>query len=72
MLKALGSSKDKQVAEIAQKSVNEVAYHLERSTDLIIRLGDGTYESHERMQNALNSLWCFTCLLYTSPSPRDS
>ena len=60
MLQALGSSKDKKVAEIAQKSVNEVAYHLERSTDLIIRLGDGTIESHERMQNALNSLWRFT------------
>lgn len=60
MLKALTSSRDKGVAEIAQKSIKEVAYHLERSTDLIIRLGDGNEESHMRMQNALNALWRFT------------
>ena len=66
MLQALASSKDKHISEIAQKSVKEVAYHLERSTDLIIRLGDGTNESHDRMQNALNALWRFTGELHTA------
>ena len=51
MLQALTESSDKHIAEIAQKSVKEVAYHLERSTDLIIRLGDGSNESHDRMQS---------------------
>lgn len=60
MLKALTASHDKGVADIAQKSLKEVAYHLERSTDLIIRLGDGTDISHKFMQNSLNALWRFS------------
>ena len=60
MLQGLKSSTDKRVADIAEKSVKEVAYHLERSTDLIIRLGDGSAESHRRMQNSLNELWSYT------------
>lgn len=45
------------IALIAQKSLVEVRYHLERSRNLIIRLGDGSEESHERMQSALDALW---------------
>jgi len=60
MLKHLTTSKDEGIAQIAQKSLKEVAYHLERSTDLIIRLGDGTDVSHNHIQNALNELWQFT------------
>lgn len=60
MLKELISSEDIGIAEIAQKSLKEVAYHLERSTDLIIRLGDGTDKSHNHIQKALNALWRFT------------
>lgn len=48
------------VAEIANKAVFEVRYHLERSRDWIVRLGDGTDESHARMQTALDRLWPFT------------
>lgn len=59
MLTALKSSSERRVAEIAEKSAKEATYHLERSEDLIIRLGDGTDESHERMQNALDALWPF-------------
>ena len=66
LLRALCNSTDKGVAEIAQKSIKEVAYHLERSSDLIIRLGDGTEQSHEYMQSALNALWRFTGELCTS------
>lgn len=64
MLKALCSSQDVGIAEVAQKSIKEVAYHLERSTDLVIRLGDGTNTSHTYMQDALNALWRFTGEFY--------
>ena len=57
MLKSLEGSNDARIAEIAAKAGREVAYHLERSADLVIRLGDGTNESHKRMQTALDKLW---------------
>lgn len=60
LLRALKGSSDPRVAEIAAKAEKEVAYHLERSADLVIRLGDGTDESHARMQKALNDLWAYT------------
>lgn len=60
MLKALEKSTDARVAEIAAKAVKEVSYHLERSSDLIVRLGDGTDESHKRMQAALDDQWSYT------------
>jgi ring-1,2-phenylacetyl-CoA epoxidase subunit PaaC len=59
MLTALKTSTEKRVADIAEKSAKEAAYHLERSEDLIIRLGDGSDESHQRMQTALDALWPF-------------
>lgn len=64
MLRALQGSSDKRVAEIAAKAAKEVAYHLERSADLVIRLGDGTDESRARMQKALNVLWPYTGELF--------
>lgn len=66
MLKALEGSSDKRVAEIAAKAGREVAYHLERSSDLVIRLGDGTEESHARMQKALDDLWAYTGEMFTA------
>jgi len=60
MLTALEDSTDARIAEIAAKAGKEVAYHLERSADLVIRLGDGTEESHTRMQDALERLWPWT------------
>ena len=57
MLKALEGSSDARIAEVAMKAGKEVAYHIERSADLVIRLGDGTEESHARMQDALDRLW---------------
>lgn len=66
MLRALQKSSDPRVAEIAAKAVKEVSYHLERSADLVIRLGDGTEESHTRMQKALNALWPYTGELFTA------
>lgn len=60
MLRALECSSETRVAEIAAKAGREVAYHFERSADLVIRLGDGTDESHMRMQRALDDLWPYT------------
>ena len=57
MLRALESSTFERAAEIAAKSVKEVTYHAERSSDLVIRLGDGTHESRARMQASLDLLY---------------
>jgi ring-1,2-phenylacetyl-CoA epoxidase subunit PaaC len=56
----LERSADARIAAIAEKSRKESAYHLRRSQDWLIRLGDGTQESHERMQRAVNELWRYT------------
>jgi ring-1,2-phenylacetyl-CoA epoxidase subunit PaaC len=60
VLQALGQSKDARIAEIAAKGAKEAAYHVERSGDWVIRLGDGTDESHARMQAAVDELWMYT------------
>jgi len=64
VLHALTTSRDARIAEIAAKSLKEVAYHVERSTDWVLRLGDGTDTSHERMQAALDELWPYTGELF--------
>ncbi|QRI62172.1 phenylacetate-CoA oxygenase subunit PaaC [Shinella sp. PSBB067] len=66
LLKALKGSSDARIAEIAEKAFKEVSYHLDRSRDLVIRLGDGTAESHRRMQAALDDLWPFTGEMFMS------
>lgn len=57
LLAALSGSTEPRIAEIAAKAAKEAAYHLARSRDLVIGLGDGTAESHARMQTALDDLW---------------
>lgn len=69
-LQALIESTDENVANIAIKSLKEATYHLKWSSEWVIRLGDGTEESHRRMQHALNELWEFTGEL-TTPNKRD-
>ncbi len=59
-LTALAASADERVAEVAAKSAKEAAYHLERSAEIVIALGDGTDESNARMQAALAYLWPYT------------
>jgi len=58
-------SKDVQVAAIAEKSLKEVAYHKRWSSEWVIRLGDGTEESHLKMQHAINDVWPFTGEMFT-------
>ena len=60
MMKGLLASSDPRVAEIAEKSIKEVTYHLRRSGDLIVRLGDGSEESHAKTQAATSQLWMYT------------
>ena len=59
-LARLQTSPEARIAEIAEKASKEVTYHLERSADLVVRLGDGTDESHTRMQSALDYLWPYS------------
>jgi ring-1,2-phenylacetyl-CoA epoxidase subunit PaaC len=56
----LTQSADATLAAIAEKSLKETKYHLKHSSEWMIRLGDGTDESHNRVQEAVNSLWRFT------------
>ena len=53
-------SMDKQLAAIAEKSLKEVTYHVKWSSEWVIRLGDGTDESHQRISASLGELWPFT------------
>jgi ring-1,2-phenylacetyl-CoA epoxidase subunit PaaC len=64
LLRELMGSKDSRIAEIAAKAVKEVAYHVERSREWVVRLGDGTEESHRRMQAAIDDLWMYTGELF--------
>lgn len=66
MLGRLISSSDRRVAEIAEKASKEVAYHLERSGDTVVGLGDGTEESHARMQAALDYLYPYVGEMFLS------
>ena len=63
-LRKLTESKDDQLSAVAQKSIKETTYHLRHSSKWIIRLGDGTMESHERSQSAIENLWMFTNELF--------
>ena len=60
----LPSSSDPRLAEIAAKAVKETRYHLRFSSGWLVRLGDGTPESHARVQASLDRLWPYTCELF--------
>jgi ring-1,2-phenylacetyl-CoA epoxidase subunit PaaC len=60
----LQESKDEQLAAIAVKSLKEVTYHLRWSSEWVIRLGDGTEESHNRISKAIDVLWSYTDELF--------
>ena len=56
---ALLSSTDERIRSIAEKAIKEATYHLRHSTDWVLRLGDGTEESHKKIQDALNIIWMY-------------
>lgn len=63
---ALKNSRDKRLSAIAEKSLKEIKYHLRYSSEWVIRLGDGTEESHQKMQEALDDFWMYTGELTTA------
>ncbi|AUM73716.1 1,2-phenylacetyl-CoA epoxidase subunit PaaC [Paracoccus jeotgali] len=65
-LTGLLKSADQRVADIAAKALKEVSYHLERSAEQVIALGDGTTESHRRMQDALDDQWNYALEMFLS------
>jgi len=61
---ALMNSSDSTLSAIASKSIKEIKYHLKHASDWTKRLGDGTEESHNRMQKAIDDLWMYTGELF--------
>ncbi len=61
----LKASNDASLSAVAEKSLKEVTYHLRWSSEWVVRLGDGTDESHKRMQHAVNELWSYTGEMFT-------
>jgi ring-1,2-phenylacetyl-CoA epoxidase subunit PaaC len=68
LLQRLGSSSDPALAAIATKGAKELAYHREYAAGWVVRLGDGTEQSHRRMQAGLESVWPFVDELF-APAP---
>jgi ring-1,2-phenylacetyl-CoA epoxidase subunit PaaC len=60
----LEKSRDETLSAIASKTVKEIKYHMQHAVDWTTRLGDGTNESHKRMQKAVNDLWMYTGELF--------
>jgi ring-1,2-phenylacetyl-CoA epoxidase subunit PaaC len=64
LLEALVDCSDARLAEIAARAVKEIRYHLRHANHWLLRLGDGTAESHERVQKSLDDLWRYTGELF--------
>lgn len=64
LFERLTKSSDETIAAIAEKSLKETKYHLRHSSEWVIRLGDGTAESHQRIQDSLDELWRYTSELF--------
>ena len=71
LYEALTRSGDETLAAIAAKGAKEARYHLQYSAGWVVRLGDGTEESHRRMQAAIDSRWQFTADLFVADGVTD-
>lgn len=69
---ALCGSADALLAGVAGKAVKEVAYHRDHAQRWVLRLGDGTTESHNRMQAALDAVWPYAAELFVADEVEDS
>jgi ring-1,2-phenylacetyl-CoA epoxidase subunit PaaC len=65
LLEELVKSNDEQLKGIAAKSLKEARYHLKHSRDWVLRMGDGTEESHDRIQKAFHDIWQYTGELFS-------
>lgn len=72
LYRQLQNSNDEMIKGFALKSIKEVAYHLRHSEGWVLRLGDGTYESHQRIQGAVNDLWIFTDDIFAADDVDDA
>jgi ring-1,2-phenylacetyl-CoA epoxidase subunit PaaC len=59
-LEKLMQSGDEYLKAFAEKSIKEVRYHVQHASNWVVRMGDGTDESKQRIQNAINALWEYT------------
>jgi len=64
LFQQIQNSKNEQLAAIAEKALKEIIYHLRWSSEWVIRLGDGTKESHDRMLKAIGAYWKYTGELF--------
>ena len=72
LLDALSRATNERVAAIAAKCLKEDKYHLRHSSEWVVRLGDGTEESHARAQRALDELWRFTAEMFDRDAVDDA
>lgn len=70
--RAMVSSSEPTLAAVAAKSEKESAYHLRHSNEWLIRLGDGTAQSHAKTQQAVDTLWPFTGEIFEADAAEDS
>ena len=70
LFKILEAHPDETISAISTKSLKEISYHIKWSGEWLLRLGDGTEESHIRMKNAIEYVWPFTGELFT-PAPYE-
>jgi len=68
---ALTASTDERLAGVAGKAVKEAAYHLDHATSWVVRLGDGTAESHRRVQDGLDEVWPYAAELFERDAVLD-
>jgi ring-1,2-phenylacetyl-CoA epoxidase subunit PaaC len=67
----LSTSRDETLAAIAAKALKEVSYHRDHATQWVLRLGDGTQESHRRMQAGIDAVWPYTFELFEADRLTD-
>jgi ring-1,2-phenylacetyl-CoA epoxidase subunit PaaC len=70
--RALAGSRDETLAAIAAKAEKESAYHLRHAGEWLIRLGDGTEESHRRAQDAVDELWPYTGEMFATDAATEA
>lgn len=71
VLSRLTESGDERIAAVAAKALKEATYHRRRSTEWMLRLGQGTEESHRRLSDAVQNLWRFTYELTDTDALED-
>ena len=72
VLEALTRCSDKRLAEIAARAEKELRYHLRHCSQWLVRLGDGTEESHEKVQQSLDELWRYTGEMFAADALDDA